>query len=60
MLDAKVSGQEIVRPEPVAEAPVIDLMDALKQSIAAAQSAEATGDGAPAPARARRRRAASR
>jgi DNA end-binding protein Ku len=60
MLDAKVSGQEIVRPEPVAEAPVIDLMDALKQSIAAAQSAEATEDGAPAPARARRRRAASR
>ena len=41
MLDAKVSGEEIVWPEPTApEAPVIDLMQALKQSVAAAQDSE--------------------
>jgi non-homologous end joining protein Ku len=37
MLEAKVAGQEIARPEPAPEAPVIDLMDALKQSVAQAQ-----------------------
>src|SRR5207244_5594324 len=30
MLEAKLAGQEIVAPEPVAEAPVIDLMEALR------------------------------
>src|SRR6476659_2103455 len=38
MLEAKVAGQEIVAPEPVAEAPVIDLMEALRQSVVDAQS----------------------
>jgi DNA end-binding protein Ku len=38
MLEAKLAGQEIVAPEPVAETPEIDLMEALKQSVAAAQS----------------------
>jgi DNA end-binding protein Ku len=33
MLEAKLTGQEIARPEPVQETPVIDLMDALKQSV---------------------------
>jgi DNA end-binding protein Ku len=37
MLEAKLAGQEITRPEPAPEAPVIDLMDALKQSVAQAQ-----------------------
>ena len=37
MLDAKLAGQEITRPEPAPEAPVIDLMDALKQSVAQAR-----------------------
>ena len=37
MLEAKLSGQEIAKPEPVPETPVIDLMDALKQSVAEAQ-----------------------
>jgi DNA end-binding protein Ku len=37
MLEAKLAGQEIARPEPAPEAPVIDLMDALKQSVAQAQ-----------------------
>src|SRR5437667_145550 len=38
MLEAKLAGQEIVAPEPVAEAPVIDLMEALRQSVADAQT----------------------
>jgi DNA end-binding protein Ku len=40
MLEAKVSGADIVRPEPVPEAPVVDLMEALRQSIAATQGGE--------------------
>jgi DNA end-binding protein Ku len=42
MLDAKLAGSEIVQPEPLAPAPVIDLMDALKQSIAQAQAQKET------------------
>src|SRR5207253_1590604 len=38
MLEAKLAGQEIVAPEPVSEAPVIDLIEALRQSVADAQS----------------------
>ncbi len=38
MLEAKLAGEEIGEPEPVAPAPVIDLMDALKQSVAEAQT----------------------
>jgi non-homologous end joining protein Ku len=38
MLEAKLAGQEIVAPEPIAEAPVIDLMEALRQSVVDAQS----------------------
>lgn len=38
MLEAKLAGEEIAQPEPVAPAPVIDLMDALKQSVAEAQT----------------------
>lgn len=34
MLEAKVAGQEIARPEPVPTAPVVDLMEALKRSVA--------------------------
>ena len=36
MLEAKLAGKEIKAPEPVAEAPVIDLMEALRQSVAQA------------------------
>src|SRR4026209_2446529 len=42
MLEAKLRGEEIAVPEPVEEAPVSDLMEALKGSVAAAQK--------PAPA----------
>jgi DNA end-binding protein Ku len=44
MLEAKLDGQEIVKPEPEEEAPpVVDLMDALKKSVA-----EVKGDKAKA------------
>ena len=43
MLEAKLAGQEIVAPEPIAEAPVIDLMEALRQSVADAQSRRTEG-----------------
>jgi DNA end-binding protein Ku len=43
MLEAKVAGEEIVAPEPQEEgAPVIDLLEALKQSVAQAGKREAT------------------
>jgi DNA end-binding protein Ku len=38
MLEAKLQGQEITRPEPAPETPVVDLMDALRRSVAEAQS----------------------
>src|SRR2546429_3448471 len=37
MLDAKLAGEQIARPEPVAETPVIDLMEALRRSVAETQ-----------------------
>jgi non-homologous end joining protein Ku len=40
-----------VAPEPVADAPVIDLMEALKASVAAAKKRGAAHDAAPAPAK---------
>jgi DNA end-binding protein Ku len=47
MLEAKLSGQEIAKPaEPEVETPVVDLMEALKASVAAAQKPKpAAGDG---------------
>jgi DNA end-binding protein Ku len=41
MLEAKLEGKEITRPEPAPEAPVVDLMEALKQSVAQAQKKKA-------------------
>jgi DNA end-binding protein Ku len=43
MLDAKLAGQEIKRPEPAPDAPVIDLMEALRQSVVDVQ--QRRGDG---------------
>jgi DNA end-binding protein Ku len=37
LLEAKMRGEALAVPEPVAEAPVIDLMEALKASVAAAK-----------------------
>jgi DNA end-binding protein Ku len=45
MLEAKLSGQEITKPEPVVETPVVDLMEALKASVAAAQNEKTSGGG---------------
>jgi DNA end-binding protein Ku len=45
MLDAKLAGEQIARPEPVAETPVVDLMEALRRSVAEAQG----GKGAASP-----------
>jgi DNA end-binding protein Ku len=59
MLEAKLAGEEIAMPEPVADAPVVDLMEALKKSVAASKSSE--DDGAkPAKKAAPRKRAAAR
>jgi DNA end-binding protein Ku len=41
LLEAKLAGEEIRRPEPVPETPVIDLMEALKKSVAEAQKQKA-------------------
>jgi DNA end-binding protein Ku len=62
LLEAKLEGAEITRPEPVVETPVIDLMDALKRSVAEAkQRKPAASQRTPKPAAAGgRRRAAAR
>ena len=41
MLDAKLAGEAITRPEPVPETPVIDLMEALRRSVADVQGKRA-------------------
>ena len=40
LLEAKLAGEEIATPEPVAETPVIDLMEALRRSVEEAQQAK--------------------
>src|SRR6266516_7672020 len=63
LLEAKLKGEEISVPEPVPEAPAIDLMEALKKSVAATKSRSAAGDGdKPAASKkaAPRKRAAAR
>jgi DNA end-binding protein Ku len=52
MLEAKLAGQEIAVPEPIATAPVIDLMEALKQSVAQSKT-PAKAEKKPASARKR-------
>jgi DNA end-binding protein Ku len=37
MLEAKLAGEEIAKPEPVPETPVVDLMEALRRSVEEAQ-----------------------
>jgi DNA end-binding protein Ku len=54
LLEAKLAGEEIAAPEPVAEtAPVVDLMEALRASVAEAQGKK------PAKAGAKKTKAAS-
>jgi len=54
MLEAKLEGREIAKPEPVAPAPVVDLMDALRASIAQAQKEKAPAKEKKSTARRRR------
>jgi DNA end-binding protein Ku len=55
LLEAKMRGEEIAVPEPVAEAPVIDLMEALKASVAAAKKSPDAEKPARAKSKARSR-----
>ena len=60
LLDAKTRGEEIAVPEPVEEeAPVIDLMAALKASVAAAKKEPAAAKPSRAKAKSRSRAKAS-
>ena len=43
MLEAKLAGQEITRPEPMPETPVVDLMEALRRSVEDVQGRRAGG-----------------
>jgi DNA end-binding protein Ku len=58
LLEAKLAGAEIVAPEPAEPAPVVDLMEALKASVAAAKGAPERGTKKKAASR--KRTAASR
>ncbi len=51
MLEAKLAGEEIAEPEPVPDAPVVDLMEALRRSVAEITDKEAasTKKGAAKP-----------
>jgi DNA end-binding protein Ku len=57
MLEAKLAGEEIKRPEPVTTAPVVDLMEALRQSVAQAGGKQAR---AKKPAARPRKKAAAK
>jgi DNA end-binding protein Ku len=66
LLEAKLAGEEIAAaPEPVEDAPVVDLMEALRRSVEEAKSAKQAGNGAaqkaaPKKASARSRKTAAR
>ena len=65
LLEAKLAGEEIATPEPVAETPVVDLMEALRRSVEEAKSAKQAGNGAakkatPKKAAARSKKTAAR
>jgi DNA end-binding protein Ku len=60
MLEAKLAGKEIAAPEPVPEPQVVDLMEALKKSVAQAQKGRAKPAAAKAKAAGGRKRAAAK
>ena len=61
MLEAKLAGQEIAKPEPAPETPVVDLMEALRRSVAEASPRKTGSDGKAAkPKAAKATRARSR
>lgn len=54
MLEAKLAGEELTAPEPAAaEAPVVDLMEALRRSVAEAKKTKPAAQKAPAKPRKR-------
>ena len=57
LLEAKLEGREVAKPEPVPETPVVDLMEALKRSVAETKTRKRAPAKKPA---APRRRAAAR
>jgi DNA end-binding protein Ku len=59
LLEAKLAGEEITAPEPVEEAPVIDLMEALRRSVEEAKQAKEPAASAPAKPSARPRKKAT-
>jgi DNA end-binding protein Ku len=59
MLEAKLAGEEIAAPEPVPDAPVVDLMEALRRSVAEITDKEgASAKKGTAKPRARKKAAA--
>ncbi|HVU78651.1 MAG TPA: Ku protein [Gaiellaceae bacterium] len=60
LLEAKLSGQEIEVPEEAAPTPVIDLMEALRASVAAASAKKEPAAGTKKKAAPRKRAAASK
>ena len=60
LLEAKLKGEEIAKPEPVAEAPVVDLMEALKRSVAATKQGSRAGEGDGAKPAARKKAASKK
>jgi DNA end-binding protein Ku len=57
VLEAKLAGEEIAVPEPVAEAPVVDLMEALRRSVDEAKERKASSSDGKAKKPAARSRA---
>ena len=61
MLDAKLAGESIKRPEPVPETPVVDLMEALRRSVADVQGRRpSSGNGTKTTSGAKRKTASTR
>jgi len=60
MLEAKLAGQVVARPEPVPETPVLDLMEALKRSVEEVKEAEPARKAKAAPKGGSRKRVAAR
>jgi DNA end-binding protein Ku len=60
LLEAKLSGEEIAKPEPVPEEPTIDLMEALRASVAQASKKQPKKAPAEKTSRSRKTATASR
>ncbi|HEV7132520.1 MAG TPA: Ku protein [Gaiellaceae bacterium] len=59
MLEAKLAGETLVRPEPQPETPVIDLMEALRRSVAEVQDRKSNGSSAKAGKKTKAKKKAS-